>query len=81
MIALDTDRFEYELRRRGLEAKDLARLSGVHEVTISRIRTGHRLGSVRTLRRLYDTLAEVPVRKDLDRALKPPGAVPEVAKV
>lgn len=74
MVVLNRDRFEYELKRRGLEAVDLARLSGVHEVTISRLRNGHRQGSVRTLRRLFDALADVPIRRDIDRALTPPEA-------
>jgi transcriptional regulator with XRE-family HTH domain len=56
---LDGDRLEAELGARGLEARDLAKLTGLTENTIVQARNGRRI-SRDTLMRISDALLKVP---------------------
>jgi transcriptional regulator with XRE-family HTH domain len=59
-VLLDVARLDYELARRGATQRDLAKVAGVPEVTISRGRHGRHLRES-TLRRLTTALLEMPV--------------------
>jgi len=59
-VLLDVARLDYELARRGATQRDLAKIAGVPEVTISRGRHGRHLRES-TLRRLTTALLEMPV--------------------
>jgi transcriptional regulator with XRE-family HTH domain len=59
-IRLDRDRLDYELSIRGKTARDLARLSGVQEETISRVRHGATIMPA-TLRKLTEALLSQPL--------------------
>ena len=61
-VVLDADRFSYELDLRDLRARDLAQVSGVHEVTISRARHGQPM-TRQTLDKLANALDRIPVRQ------------------
>ena len=51
-----------ELLARGLDHRDLARLSGCDKHTITRARRGEKNISAATLRRIIDVLAKHPVK-------------------
>lgn len=70
-IKLDIERFDYELARRGITARRLAEVSGVHEVNISRARRGYQIRE-RTLRRLTEALLACPVLEGADLLIAEP---------
>jgi transcriptional regulator with XRE-family HTH domain len=58
-VHLDRDRLDREMGVRGLTGRDLSKLSGVGEATISRARHGGRVTPA-TMRKLAAALASVP---------------------
>lgn len=58
-VRLDGDRLEYECGRRGLKQAELAKIAGVHAMTVSRAKRGR--VSEKTLTLLAVALARVPV--------------------
>lgn len=59
-VQLDVARFDHELARRGLTARQLARIAKCHEVTLSRARQGRPINE-NTLRRITAALLQIPV--------------------
>ena len=60
-VQIDPDRLARELAVRGLTARDLARVAGVPEHTLSQARHGHRRLRPQTLRKLVDALVSIPL--------------------
>lgn len=60
-VQIDPDRLTRELAVRGLTARDLARVAGVPEHTLSAARHGHRRLRPATLRKLADALVSIPL--------------------
>lgn len=58
-VRLDRERLDAELARRGLTGRQLAKLTGYHEQTISRARLGYPV-LVSVLRRMAEVLDQVP---------------------
>jgi transcriptional regulator with XRE-family HTH domain len=59
-IRLDRDRFDYELSIRGLTARRLAQLAGVHEEMLSRVRHGATIMPA-TLHKITQALLSQPL--------------------
>ena len=59
-VTLGPDQFDFQLGRRGITARDLARQTGLVESVISRARNGKEIRA-RTLRRITQGLLAFPV--------------------
>ncbi len=68
---LSDERLDYELQRRGLTARQFARIAKVHEVTLSRARQGHPINE-NTLRRITAALLEIPLMPGADLLITGP---------
>jgi transcriptional regulator with XRE-family HTH domain len=90
-IAIDRDRLDYELARRGATARQLANGAGIPEVTLSRARHGRRV-TEKTFRKLAAALLEIPIvvggdlllaapKEKAARALIPAASDEEVGRV
>jgi transcriptional regulator with XRE-family HTH domain len=70
VVQLDRAQFDYELARRNLTARELSRLTGIPEPTISKARHGRRVRPG-TLQRLSSALARQPITASVDIVLRP----------
>jgi transcriptional regulator with XRE-family HTH domain len=75
----DTGRFDYELSRRGLDGRSLARGTGLNECVISRIRRGRVKPRPQTLRKIAAYLAAYPVLPGAELVLGEPDKKKAVA--
>jgi hypothetical protein len=69
---VDATRLDFELGRRGLSARALSQQSGCSEELLSRARHGYAI-SERSLRRIGDALAVVPILPSLEAIIAGPG--------
>lgn len=61
LVALNRERFDHELTIRGITARQLCRVAGVDEMTLSRARTGRTRMRPGTVRKLGLALKAHPV--------------------
>jgi len=69
-ISMNTARLDRELARRGWNATDLAKASGISVATISAARHGRRVANS-SLRKIANALLEAPVIPGVDELLGP----------
>jgi transcriptional regulator with XRE-family HTH domain len=67
-IRLDRAKFDFELARRGLTARELGARIGLSEVALSRARNGHAIREA-TLRRIAAGLTAIPQLEGADELL------------
>lgn len=77
-VSIDVPRLDYEMARRAITQRQLARQAGVPEVTLSRARHGRRVTNS-TLRRLSTALLQIPLMVGADLLIAPPARNGEAA--
>ena len=71
---MDPNRLDRELARRGWNATDLAKASGISVATISAARRGRPVSNA-TLSRIADALRSAPVIEGVDLLLEPESGI------